>query len=144
MEEQTRLLERYPTLQYCLFMALGAFGIWVSMPIAFPPQSGVEMVDLIINLIIFVPCSIVAVGGGVLATASVVFSFQPDKKGRFATFANAVLTGLGLRKLLQPDLGVLSPIALLAKLFFDEASRESDPEAIAESSDSSSGGNPTD
>lgn len=114
------------------------------MPIAFPPQSGVEMVDLIINLIIFVPCSIVAVGGVILATASVAFSLQPDRKGHFATFANAVLTGLGLRKLVQPNLGVLSPFALLAKLFLAEASRESDPEALAESSDSSSGGDPTD
>ena len=135
MEEQTPLLERYPTLQYLLFMALGAFGVWVSMPLVYPPQSIVEWVDLVINLVIFVPCSLVAVGSGLLAGASAVFSIQPDEKGRFAKFAHAVLTAFGLRRLLQPDWGVLAPFGLLVSIFIDKDSEEAVPDQISESGD---------
>ena len=133
MEEQTPLLERHPTLQYLLFMALGAFGVWVSMPLVYPPQSTVEWVDLGINLIIFVPCGLVAVGSGVLATASAVFAFQPDKNGRFAKFANTTLSGFGLRGLLRPDWGMLAPLGLLGSFFFAKDSEEEVQDAIAES-----------
>ena len=134
-DDERPFVERFPTLQYLLLTALGAFGIWVAMPIDYPPQSTLEWIDMVINLIIFVPCSIVAVGSGLLTIASAVFSFQPDKGGRFAKFANGVLSAFGLRRLLQPDVGMFGPLALLASIFLGQDSEDSDPKEIPESSD---------
>ena len=133
-EDQKPFLERYPTLQYLMLTALGTLGIWISMPIVYPPQSTVEWVDLVINLLIFVPCSLVAVGGALLTTASAVFSFQPDSNGRFVKLATGILSAFGLRSFLQPELGMFAPLGLLTRIFLDEASEEEDPEEIAQSS----------
>ncbi len=107
----------HPTLQYAGLTALGAFGIYVSLPIYLNPQSTLEWIDLAINLVIFVPCSVVTVGGALLTILSGVFSYRMDERGRFARFARTVLTGFGLRRLLLPDFVALSPFGLLGAMF---------------------------
>jgi hypothetical protein len=54
-DELPGVLLRRPTLQYVLLAALGILGIYLSLPLGFDPQTTVEWVDLIINIIILVP-----------------------------------------------------------------------------------------
>ena len=117
MEVEKTSFAGHPTLQYAVLAALGAFGIYISMPIYFSPQSTLEWIDLGINLLIFIPCSVVTVGGALLTILSGVFSYQIDEKGRFASFARTVLTAFGMPKLLIPDFVALSPLGLLGALF---------------------------
>ncbi len=113
MEEPKTPLAQHPTLHYCLLMVLGAFGVYVSMPIFFHPQSTIEWIDLAINVAIFIPCSLVAVVSGLLAIFSAVFSYRPDEQGRFAAFAHAIFKGFGLPELLLSDFVTLSPLGFL-------------------------------
>jgi len=98
-------------------MVLGAFGVYVSMPIFFHPQSTVEWIDLAINLAIFLPASFIAVVSGLLAIFSLVFSYRPDERGGFARFAHVILKAFGLPGLLLPDFVTLSPLRLLGAIF---------------------------
>ena len=123
MEEPKISLARHPTLHYCLLMALGAFGVYVSMPIFFRPQSTIEWIDLAINLVIFIPCSLLAAVSGLLAIFSAVFSYRPDEKGRFAAFAHMIFKGFGLSELLLSDFVALSPMGFLRAVFIGEGGR---------------------
>ena len=107
---------RHPTLHYCLLMVLGGFGVYISMPIFFHPQSTIEWIDLAINLIIFIPCSLVAVVSGVLAALSAAFSFQIDEEGRFAKFAHIVLKTFGIPGLLLPEFAALTPLGFMGAI----------------------------
>ena len=101
-----------PTFHYCLLMVLGAWGVWISMPL-YAPQTTVESVDLVINLIIFVPSIMVAVGSGFLALLSATVSLNPDRHGWFATSAQRILTAFGLSGLMTTQLVSLGPFAVL-------------------------------
>ncbi len=117
MEGLKTSFARYPTLHYSLLMLLGAYGVYVSMPIFYHPQSIIEWIDLAINLVIFIPCSFMAVVSGLLATFSAVFSHDIDEKGRFAKFAHTVLKAFGIPGLLLPEFVALSPLGLLGAIF---------------------------
>ena len=85
MDLQTTFFERHPALLYAALMLLGAFGVFVSMPILFSPQTTLEWIDLSINLLIFVPSATVTVGSGVLAILSAAFSYQlEDMQKRYS------------------------------------------------------------
>ena len=49
-ESFSAFLARHPLAQYWLLVLLGAFGIYLSMPIAFDPESTLEWIDLEIGL----------------------------------------------------------------------------------------------
>ncbi len=117
MDEPPAFLRRHPALLYGLITALGAFGIYISMPIFFRPESTLQWIDLAINLLIFVPCTLITVGGGLLTSFSAVFSYRQDENGRFARFALTILRGFGLGGLMLPDFVVLSPLGLLVEIF---------------------------
>ena len=104
MEGQRTSLLLSPCLHYCLLMVLGAFGIYVSMPIDFSPGSSVEWVDLIINLVIFVPCSLITVFSGLFAIICALFSYDLDRANRFKGSAKMVLRGFGLSTSFVADL----------------------------------------
>ena len=106
-------LTRHPALHYFLLSALGGFGVWISMPVFFRPQSTIEWIDLAINIAIFLPSIFIAVVAGLLAIFSAVFSYRPDEKGRFANFAHVILAAFGLRRLLLAEFVTLSPLRLL-------------------------------
>lgn len=114
---QTTFFERHPALLYSALMLLGAFGVYVSMPILFNPQTTLEWIDLAINLIIFVPSATVTVGSGVLAILSAAFSYRLDKKGRFERFAKTVLKMFGIPGLLLPEFAMLTPLGLVVAIF---------------------------
>ena len=101
------------TLHYFLLVLLGLFGVYISMPIFYHPQSTTEWIDLAINLVIFIPCSLVAVVSGLLATFSAVFSCRPDEKGRFAAFAHTIFKGFGLSERWGADGAARSPLGFL-------------------------------
>ena len=115
-EGQRRSPVRHPTLDYSLLAVLGVYGVYVSMPIFYHPQSTLEWVDLAINLAIFIPCSFIAVVGALLATFSAVFSYKMDEEGRFATFAHSVLKAFGVPGLLLREFVALSPLGLLGAI----------------------------
>ena len=117
MDLHTTFFERHPALLYSVLMLLGAFGVYVSMPIHLSPQTTLEWIDLSINLIIFVPSVTVAVGSGVLAVLSAVFSYRLDSRGRFERFAKRVLKMFGIPGLLIPEFAMLSPFGLLVAVF---------------------------
>ncbi len=106
-------LTRHPALHYFLLAALGGFGVWVSMPIFFRPQSTIESIDLAINIAIFLPSIFIAVVAGLLAIFFAVFSYRPDETGWFANLAHAILAAFGLRRLLLAEFVTLSPLRLL-------------------------------
>ena len=116
-----------PTLSYCGLMLLGAFGVWLSMPIVLQPQSSVERLDLAINIIIFVPSIFVAVVGGVLAILSAVFAYQPDGDHRIVRIAYAVTRLFGFSEQLVRQLAQLSPVALWRGVFGSGGSDGSPP-----------------
>ncbi len=93
-------------------MLLGSWGVWISMPL-YAPQTNVESVDLVINLVIFVPSILVAVGSGFLALLSATVSLNPDGHSWFATSAQRILTAFGLSDLMTTQLVSLGPFALL-------------------------------
>ena len=117
MPESPTAFARNPTLHYCLLVALGAFGVYVSMPIDLNPQSTVERIDLAINLAIFIPCIFIAVVSGLLAIFSVVFSRQIDEEGRFARFALMILRAFGMPGLSLGAFLSLTPLGFLGSMF---------------------------
>ena len=117
MNRQKTSFLRHPSLQYLLIMLLGSYGVYISMPIDLHPQSTVETLDLIINLIIFVPCSLIALIGGLLAIYCAVLSDRIDENGRFTKFATIVLKNFGLHKFLLSEFIFLGPLNLFAKTF---------------------------
>ncbi len=117
MNRQKTPFLRHPSLQYLLMMLLGSYGVYISMPIDLHPQSTVETIDLIINLIIFVPCSLIALIGGLLAIYCVGLSNRIDENGRFTKFATIVLKNFGIHKLLMSEFVFLGPLNLFAKTF---------------------------
>ena len=112
MKEAKAIVLGNPTFHYCLLMVLGAWGVWISMPL-YEPQTTVEAVDLLINLIIFVPSIFVAVGSGFFALLSATVSLNPDKHGWFETSAQRILKAFGLSDLMTNQLVSLGPFALL-------------------------------
>lgn len=126
---------RHPTLHYSLLMALGVFGIYVSMPVFYHPQSTIEWIDLAINIVIFIPSTFIAVASGLLAILSGVFSYHLDEKGRFAKFAHTVLKAFGMPGLLLPEFVVLSPLGLLIAIFTGKYSEPSISETSAPQAD---------
>jgi hypothetical protein len=106
-------------------VALGAFGIYISMPIFNNPQSTIEWIDFAINLVIFIPSLFITVVSACLAVLSAVFSYRLDEEGWFAKFAHALFKALGLPGLLLPDFLALSPLALLVAIFTRKYSDDS-------------------
>ena len=104
---------RSPTLHYCLLAALGAFGVYVSMPIQLNPESTIEWLDLAINIVIFIPCGFVATVSGLLALISALFSRHLDEEGRFARFALMLLKAFGLPRLSLAAFRALTPLGFL-------------------------------
>jgi len=86
---------RRPTLQYFLLAVLGALGIYVAMPIALGPQSTIEWIDLIINLVILLPSCVLAVVGGVLTAVSAVSPYTLDDESGPARFTRMTLRTIG-------------------------------------------------
>jgi len=112
MKEAKSVVLGNPTFHYCLLMVLGAWGVWISMPL-YAPQTAVESVDLAINLIIFVPSIFVALGSGFLALLSATVSLNPDGHGWFETSAQRIVNAFGLSGLMTSPLVSLGPFALL-------------------------------
>ncbi len=98
-------------------MVLGSYGVYISMPIDLYPQSTFEWIDLVINLIIFVPCSLIAVISGLLAIYCAVLSNQIDENDRFTKFSTIVLKNFGIHKLLMSEFVFLGPLNLFTKTF---------------------------
>ena len=108
---------RHPTAQYCLLVLLGAFGVYLSMPIDLGPESTIEWIDLVINLMILAPSTLVVGFGGGLAVLSCVFSHRLDEDGRVARFARWLLKTLGIPGLQLAEFTVLGPLGFVAALF---------------------------
>lgn len=125
MPESPTAFARNPTLHYCLLAVLGAFGVYVSMPIQFNPQSTVERIDLAINLAIFIPSIFIAVVSGLLALFSVVFSRHPDEEGKFARFALMILKAFGMPGLSLVAFLDLTPLAFLRAMLAGRYQRPS-------------------
>ena len=118
-------LTRHPTVQYCLLVLLGVFGVYLSMPIEFGPESTIERIDLVINIMILVP-SILLIGfGGVLAILSGLLSHRLDEGGRVAKFARTLLKSLGIPGLQLAEFTVLGPFAFVAALLTRQLSGRS-------------------
>jgi uncharacterized protein involved in response to NO len=113
-ESFSAFLARHPTAQYWLLVLLGAFGVYLSMPIAFDPESTLEWIDLVINLAIFVFSSLVVVFGGGLAVLSSFFSHRLNEDGRVAGFAHTLLKTLGIPGLKLAEFTVLGPLGFVA------------------------------
>ncbi len=116
MEQKTPFLQ-HPSLHYSLIMLLGSYGVYISMPIDFYPKSTVEWIDLVINLIIFIPCSLIAVISGLFAILCAVFSKQIDERGRFMKFASIILKLFGIRNLQLSEFAHFGPVDLVVKVF---------------------------
>ncbi len=108
---------QHPSVQYCLIMVLGSYGVYVAMPIDLDPQSTVEWIDLVINIIIFIPSSLIAIIGGLLAIYCAVVPNQIDGDGRFAGLANMVLRNFGIRRLLLSEFVSLGPLRVFIARF---------------------------
>ena len=120
-------LTRRPTLQYFLLAVLGALGIYVAMPIALGPQSTIEWIDLIINLIILLPSGVLAVVGGVLTAVSAVSPYTLDNESGPARFTRMILRTIGIPRALVPDLATLGPLGLLMQLLWAQSRKRSLP-----------------
>ena len=115
-EKFSAFLARHPTTQHWLLVLLGVFGVYLSMPIAFGPESTIEWIDLVINLTIFVFSTFVVVFGGVLAILSGFFSHRLNEDGRVAGFAHSLLKALGIPGLKLAEFTVLGPLGFVAAL----------------------------
>ncbi len=120
-------LTRWPTLQYFLLAVLGALGIYVAMPIALGPQSTIEWIDLIINLMILLPSGVLAVVGGVLTAVSAVSPYTLDDESGPARFTRMILRTIGVPPALVPDLATLGPLGLLIQLLWAQSRKRSLP-----------------
>jgi hypothetical protein len=127
MEEPKTFLARHPTLNYCVLVALGIFGVYLSLPIFNDPQSTIEWIDFAINLAIFIPSVFIAVVSALLAILSAVFSYRLDEEGWFAKVAHALFKAFGLPRLLLPEFLVTSPLGMLVAIFTRKYSEDSTP-----------------
>ncbi len=116
-----------PTLQYALVAALGLFGIYLSLPLGFDPQTPVEWVDGIINLLILVPSSVLAVAGTGLAVLSGLSPRLLGTDSRPARLARTILRIVGIPSAITPQVPVLGPIGLLVHIFWGRPSAEALP-----------------
>ncbi len=98
-------------------MVLGSYGVYISMPIDLYPKSTVEWIDLVINLIIFIPCSLIAVISGLFAILCAVFSNQIDENGRFMKFASIILKLFGIPNVQLSEFVHFGPVDLVLKVF---------------------------
>lgn len=114
-------LVRRPTLQYILLAGLGILGVYLSAPLGFAPQSTVEWVDLIINIAILLPSSVLLGAGTVLAVLSAFSPRTLSKDSLPARFTRMVLRTVGVPKAIIPDVAVLGPFGLLLKIFWDNS-----------------------
>ena len=118
-------LARHPTVQYCLLVLLGVFGVYLSMPIDFGPESTIKRIDLVINVMILVP-SILLIGfGGGLAILSGFLSHRLDEGGRAAKFVRKLLKSLGIPGLQLAEFTVLGPFGFVAALLTRQLSGRS-------------------
>lgn len=120
-------LGRHPTAQYVLLGAMGVYGLYLAMPIAFDPQTTIEWVDLIINLIILAAGGVMAGVGGVLAVASGLTPAGLEPTSRPARFTRAVLRTIGFPQSVVPGVAMLGPLGLLVQIFFGSSEQESLP-----------------
>ncbi len=99
-------------------MLVGIFGIFVAMPIDLGPQTTIEWIDLVINFIILVPSSFIALVAGSLAVYCALSSRQFDKDGRFERFVGLAQDSLGIRRFLRSEFVSLGPITKLVRTFY--------------------------
>jgi hypothetical protein len=133
-DELPGVLLRRPTLQYVLLAALGILGIYLSLPLGFDPQTTVEWVDLIINIIILVPSSVLAAAGTGLTVLSVLSPriLGTDRilgtESRPARLTRTILRIVGIPRAIIPQVAVLGPIGLLMQIFWEQPSEEALPD----------------
>ena len=127
-EDVPGFLARRPTLQYVLLAALGVLGVYLSQPLGLEPQSTVEWVDLLINIVILVPSSVLAAAGTVLAVLSGLSPSTLSEESRPARFTRMVLRTVGIPRSIVPDVALLGPIGLLLETFWSKSSEGSLPE----------------
>jgi hypothetical protein len=127
-DELPGFLLRRPILQYVLLAALGILGIYLSMPVGSDPQTTVEWVDLIINLIILVPSSILAAAGTGLAVLSGLSPRILGTESRPARLTRTILRIVGIPSAIVPQVAVLGPIGLLLQIFWGQTREEAVPD----------------
>ena len=116
-------------MSYCVLMVLGAFGVWLSMPVFFRPQSTIEWIDLAINIVIFVPSSFVAVVGGLLAILCAAFAYRPDADNRCVALAYGIARLFGFSEQFVRQVVALSPLGLWRAVFADSDPGGAPPDA---------------
>ena len=116
MKGQSTSFLQHPSLHYCLLMVLGFFSVYISMPIVLYPQSTVEWIDLVINLTIFIPSSLLVAISGLFAIICAVFSNQIDEKSWLTKFAGMLLKAFGIRNLLLSEFVHLGPVDILVRI----------------------------
>lgn len=117
-------LVRRPTLQYILLAGLGILGVYYAMPLGSAPQSTIEWIDLMINIAILVPSSVLLGAGTVLAVLSGLSPRTLSVESRPARLTRMVLRTVGVPTAIVPDFAVLGPFGLLVKTFWDNKSPE--------------------
>jgi hypothetical protein len=127
-DELPGVLLRRPTLQYVLLAALGILGIYLSLPLGFDPQTTVEWVDLIINIIILVPSSVLLAAGTGLAVLSGLSPRILGTESRPARLTRTILRIVGIPRAIIPQVAVLGPIGLLIQIFWEQPSEEALPD----------------
>lgn len=131
LDDLPTFLARHPTLQYVLLAGLGILGVYASAPIDFAPQSTVEWLDLIINVVILIPSSMLLGAGTVLAVLSALSPRTLNEDSRPARFTRLVLQTVGFPREIVPTVAVLGPLGLLLEIFWDkwreDASDQNDP-----------------
>lgn len=125
MPDPSTSFARSPAVQYCLLAVLGAFGVYVSMPIQLNPQSTIERIDLAINLAIFIPCSFIAVISVLLAVFGLVSSPRVDEEGEFARVALKILRAFGMPRLSLAAFLDLTPLGFLRAILAGRDQRPS-------------------
>ena len=95
MRQIVRALHRHPAVPFCLLLLVGLLGIYQSLPIDLSPQSNLEWVDFVINLLIFAPSLLLALASGLLAVLFTAFPERFNEKNRISQVANVVLRWLG-------------------------------------------------
>jgi len=131
--EIPEFLARRPALQYLLLAAVGGLGVRLAFPLGLDPQSTVEWVDFMINVVILVPSAMLIGAGSTLAVLSVLTRSAFGEESRSARLATTVLRTIGIPKAVVPDVALLGPFGLLARIFWDKFREDSLPEATGSS-----------
>lgn len=127
-EELPVFLVRRPTFQYVLLAGLGTLGVYLALPLNSAPQSTVEWIDLMINILILIPSSVLLGAGTVLAVLSGLSPRILSEECRPARLTRMVLRTVGFPQAIVPDLAVLGPFGLLLKIFWDASREEALPD----------------